>query len=132
MEEEIVRETGSTDFQSSANAGEVRIRRFSKPFANGVFLDEPVLRPGLRTTIPFYFNRASIEEGAKLPLHSHLEKEIWIVTRGRGNLSIEGKRHELNTGDIVYFGSGMLHELTNTGLGPLELVSLYWHQGDSQ
>ena len=54
---------------------------------------------------------------------SHEGEECGIVVRGRIELTVEGKRYDLKTGDGYYFESKRQHRFRNTGDEVCEIVS---------
>lgn len=104
------------------------VRKFPRPLAPGVTLNDLVLPPALGREMPFVLNTASVEAGAELPFHSHTQREIWVVASGHGVLNRGEDTFEIGEGDVVFFESGTPHHLRNTGEADLRLVSVYWQQ----
>jgi quercetin dioxygenase-like cupin family protein len=52
---------------------------------------------------------ALLEAGSKMPEHRHPQEQIVHVLAGRLNLIVEGKPHELSTGDSFYLASNVPH-----------------------
>jgi mannose-6-phosphate isomerase-like protein (cupin superfamily) len=102
-----------------------RLRKFRSPLCEGVNTEEPVFTGGLADA-PFGVKRCIVDVGASLPLDRHAEREVWVVTQGRGVLTYLGETSELQQGDMVAFDPDVPHEFSNTASEPFELVSIYW------
>jgi mannose-6-phosphate isomerase-like protein (cupin superfamily) len=64
-------------------------------------------------------------------VHSHTTSDnVYLVKRGEGTLTIEGKRHILREDDVVYIPAGMRHSLSNLGNSMLELFEIYAPAGE--
>lgn len=102
------------------------LRKFPRPLAEGVTLNDLVLGSALRHDMPFVLNTACVAVGAQLPLHSHPQHEIWVIMQGHGMLQRGDEELQISEGDVVYFDPDVEHQLTNTASVELELVSVYW------
>ncbi|MEV7190831.1 cupin domain-containing protein [Streptomyces sp. NPDC093510] len=102
------------------------VRKFGRPLAEGVTLNDLVLPRAIGRDMPFTLNTAVVDAGAELPLHSHPQHEIWVVSSGSGVLDRGEETFEIAAGDVVLFESGIEHHLTNNGPVELRLVSVYW------
>ena len=114
---------------ATSDSGTVRrgtVRKFGRPLAAGVTLDDLVLPRAQKEQMPFVLNTAQVEVGARLPLHSHSEREIWVITNGSGTLHRDAEAFDVCPGDVVLFQPGVEHELVNTCAEPIRLVSVYW------
>lgn len=66
-----------------------------------------------------------IPPGASIGTHEHIdEDEVYIVTRGTGELRDGEHATRVNAGDAVLTGSGGQHAIVNDGAEPLELVAM--------
>ncbi|GAA1938568.1 cupin domain-containing protein [Kitasatospora viridis] len=52
-------------------------------------------------------------------LHTRTE-EVYVILRGRGVVTLDGRPHDVAAGDAVLTGLGTRHGLRNTGTEPLE------------
>jgi quercetin dioxygenase-like cupin family protein len=52
---------------------------------------------------------ARLEAGSKMPEHRHPQKQIVHILEGRMRLIVDGKPHELVTGDSFYLASNVPH-----------------------
>ena len=58
-------------------------------------------------------------------MHSHAEpgrplEEIYVVTEGMGEMTVEDETYSVRVGDAVLASVGTRHDLRNTGEGPLK------------
>ena len=53
-----------------------------------------------------------------LQRHDHREEE-WTIVKGQGCVTLNGKRHEANVGDVFIIPVGAWHRLENIGKGAL-------------
>ena len=56
-----------------------------------------------------YQMRAELAAGSRLPEHAHPQEQIAHVIKGRMNLIVAGKPHELAAGDAFYLASNVPH-----------------------
>ena len=58
--------------------------------------------------------------------HSHAgQEEVYIFRSGSGEMEINEKRFEVNTGDIVFIEDGDFHRVHNTSDEELEFVCVF-------
>jgi methionyl-tRNA synthetase len=77
---------------------------------------------------PFGSSLAFIEVGGRTMLHSHDPAETFIICRGTGTISIDGRSESLTAGDVVYLPPGSVHELRNDSpTDELAFVSVFWN-----
>jgi quercetin dioxygenase-like cupin family protein len=60
------------------------------------------------------------------PPHQHPEEEILLVTKGSGEITIDGKSHAVASGAMMYCAGGRLHGIRNTGSEPLLFYFYKW------
>lgn len=83
-----------------------------------------------------FITRALIEPGKKTQLHSHFEKEFYLVVSGNGLLrsSLQSLKTDSNLsirkGDLVSVNAFSAHEILNQGQDDLEILSLTSSQKD--
>jgi mannose-6-phosphate isomerase-like protein (cupin superfamily) len=103
-----------------------KVRKFGRPLAPGVTLNDLVFPPSFGSSMGFTLNTAVVAIGAELPLHSHDQREVWVIMSGRGVLDRGEETFEIATGDVLLFEPNVEHHLTNVGAEELHLVSVYW------
>jgi quercetin dioxygenase-like cupin family protein len=52
---------------------------------------------------------ATLEPGSKMPAHQHPQEQIVHILSGRMKLIVDGKPHEMTTGDSYYLASNVPH-----------------------
>lgn len=55
-------------------------------------------------------------------VHPDPYEEVYYVLKGKGILTLGGKRHLIDSGSVVYIPAGMEHQIKNTGAGNLSLL----------
>jgi mannose-6-phosphate isomerase-like protein (cupin superfamily) len=64
---------------------------------------------------------ACLPPGAVSGEHLHTRtEEVYLILRGRGEVTLDGRPHRVAAGDAVLTGLGTRHGLRNTGTEPLE------------
>ncbi len=64
-----------------------------------------------------------VPPGSHIPPHRHATSvEVYVVVQGNCELVVNGERHELRPGDVILMEPGDVHELTNRGEEPFELL----------
>ncbi len=62
------------------------------------------------------FAQATFPPGAIAPAHSHSDMiEVFFIERGKAQIRVDGRRHELAAGSSIIIEAGERHELENTG-----------------
>lgn len=79
-----------------------------------------------QTPPPFEAIYFTIAPGFATPCNQHIETECWMIMKGQGQLTYDGKISHIKQGDIVYFEPNKSHTVTNTGTDTLLIYSLYW------
>ena len=77
---------------------------FHGPTHSGFVVDchETVLGPGVATHPP----------------HKHEHEEVIILVEGTVDAFLDGKTERAGAGSVFYFGSNLMHNVTNTGATP--------------
>ncbi len=68
-----------------------------------------------------------LEPGQNIPLHTHpYGQDSWTVIKGRGDyfLDANGSIQKIKTGDVVVARKGEPHGAINSGVEPLEFISV--------
>lgn len=61
------------------------------------------------------------------PPHQHPEEEIMMITEGRGEILVDGLRHSVGPGDMMYCEGNQLRGVKNTGSAPFVFYFYKWH-----
>lgn len=69
--------------------------------------------------------QATLEAGARLPLHIHKIEEAIIVLEGKGSVGLGGEKHPLKENCAILVPAGIKHEFHNDGDVPLKLLFMY-------
>lgn len=63
---------------------------------------------------------ARVAPGATTEAHRHLKtEEIYYILSGEGRMRLEDEWQPVGPGDAIAIPPGALHQITNTGAGPL-------------
>ncbi len=68
--------------------------------------------------------------GGQVPWHNQEQEEVYFVVEGVGEMCLGPERREVSAGQAVYIPSGVFHQLTNIGDGPLRMIYVYGPAGD--
>jgi len=72
-----------------------------------------------------------VPPGSHIPPHRHRTSvEVYVVTWGVCELFVNGERREMRPGDILLMEPGDVHELTNRGDEPFELLVFKTNAGE--
>jgi mannose-6-phosphate isomerase-like protein (cupin superfamily) len=68
---------------------------------------------------------ATLEPGQATERHHHREtEEIYLVTKGSGELEVDGERRRVRPGDAVLIPPGAWHTLDNDGTSELTILCM--------
>lgn len=71
--------------------------------------------------------RAVVEPGTCTAPHSHDEHELFLVTQGKGTISVDDEDQELTAGQAVLIPAGSTHTFANhQAADRLEFFNVYW------
>jgi mannose-6-phosphate isomerase-like protein (cupin superfamily) len=89
-----------------------------------------LINPGLGTEkVDVHLNRL-VPGGPGGKVHHHTEADnVYIVKRGEGTLTVEGKTYLIRENDVVYIPAGMKHALANRGSELFEIFEIYAPSG---
>ena len=89
-----------------------------------------LINPSLGTEkVDVHLNRL-IPGGPRGKRHHHSNADnVYIVKRGEGTLTVEGKAYRVRENDVVYIPAGMKHALANLGGDVLEIFEIYAPSG---
>jgi mannose-6-phosphate isomerase-like protein (cupin superfamily) len=69
--------------------------------------------------------RLILPPGSSIGLHPHeQEDEVYIICKGTGSVTEDGKTFPVNPGDSVLTGKGKSHSISNSGSDKLEIIAL--------
>ena len=72
-----------------------------------------------------HFNRL-LAGGPRGKRHHHTTADnVYIVKRGEGTLTVDGKTHIIRENDVVYIPAGMVHSLANLSDDVFEIFEIY-------
>ena len=75
---------------------------------------------------PFTLARFVVPPGVTTSPDTHDVREVWVIVRGEGVLTLDGEETRVRAGDVLYYESRQTHQLVNDGDEPVELVTLWW------
>lgn len=89
-----------------------------------------LIDPSLGTEkVDVHLNRL-IPGGPPGKVHHHTRSDnVYIVKRGEGTLTVEGKSYLIREDDVVYIPAGMKHSLANRSGGVFEIFEIYAPSG---
>ncbi|MGV9314507.1 class I tRNA ligase family protein [Streptomyces sp. NPDC003691] len=67
-----------------------------------------------------------VAPGQSSAAHQHDETEFFVIVAGRGEFSVDGRRHPAEPGVVALFEPFETHVLTNTGDTDLVFLTQYW------
>ena len=71
------------------------------------------------------FAEATLEPGQATERHLHrATEEIYLVTKGSGELEVDGERRRVRPGDAVLIPPGAWHTLENDGTSELTILCM--------
>lgn len=70
---------------------------------------------------------ASVRPGEATSPHSHDEEETFLIMSGRGVITVDGEREEVEAGDVIYLPRGSTHTLANASNDErLDFLTIFW------
>lgn len=83
-----------------------------------------------KSELPVAVQTWELPPGGFEGMHSHAEpgrplEEIYVVTEGMGEMTVEDVTYPVRVGDAVLAGVGTRHDLRNTGEGPLKVLVIW-------
>ena len=85
-----------------------------------------LINPSLGTEkLDVHLNRL-VPGGPRGKLHHHTNADnVYIVKRGEGTLTVEGRTYLIRENDVVYIPAGMTHSLANLSGSVFEIFEIY-------
>lgn len=99
--------------------------RFQRGRAHGGEREISFARVLERASGPLRFvDLAVLAPGADIGFHTHADdnEELYVVVEGRGLMSLDGDRFEVQPGDVILNRAGGSHGLKNIGGSELRIV----------
>ena len=93
---------------------------------DGMALSLYEMRRAGQPVAPVELSRWSLAPGADSGDDVHAVRELWLIAAGRGEMTCGGQRMEVVAGDVVSIEPHQPHRLVNTGLGLVEVFSVWW------
>jgi mannose-6-phosphate isomerase-like protein (cupin superfamily) len=89
-----------------------------------------LINPSLGTEkVDVHLNRL-VPGGPRGRVHHHTNADnVYIVKRGEGTLTVEGKTYLIRENDVVYIPAGMKHSLANLSTDVFEIFEIYAPSG---
>lgn len=81
-----------------------------------------LLGEGGTPTAKVTFGLAEIPVGGTWVLHHHAPPEVYYILAGEGRTEIDGVRHEIRAGSVIYIPGNARHLTVNTGSDPLRFA----------
>ena len=70
---------------------------------------------------------AIVPVGGETTIHSHDEKETFLILAGKGMMTVDGESQEMVKGDLVYLPAMSEHKILNiSDTEELEFLSIWW------
>jgi mannose-6-phosphate isomerase-like protein (cupin superfamily) len=80
---------------------------------------------GLTETLDLHHNTL-FAHGGQGRYHRHSKADnVYIVTKGKGELIADGVTHEISEGQVIFIPAGMPHSLGNPGDEPFGIFEIY-------
>jgi mannose-6-phosphate isomerase-like protein (cupin superfamily) len=73
----------------------------------------------------FVLGHVTIYPGGSVPLHSHVQEEVYIILSGHGKMHIDDQTADVKPGDYVYISPNANHLLKNTSKENMIMVFCY-------
>lgn len=70
----------------------------------------------------FYLRHYDIAPGLTTPLDQHIYEHEFFVLNGTGSYLCDGQTVPIKAGDAIWVQSNQVHQITNTGQEPLQIL----------
>ena len=77
--------------------------------------------PGLA----FVFRKRALHPGSGIGLHTQAEDEVYYVLSGKGEMTLDGERHDVTPGTAILTRTGSSHSLKQVGPDDLVIIITY-------
>ena len=88
-----------------------------------------------RLELRYSFAVARVAPGETTLLHRLVHSEVYHLLEGAGEMEVEGERHRVRAGDVIYVPPGAAQRIANTGEGELAFVCIVdpaWRAEDEE
>jgi len=75
--------------------------------------------------LPFVFRKRRLHPGSGIGLHKQSEDEVYYVLSGKGEMTLDGERHEIDAGTAILTRTGSSHSLKQIGAEDLVIIITY-------
>ena len=75
--------------------------------------------------LPFVFRKRALHPGSGIGLHMQTEDEVYYVLSGKGELTLDGERHDITPGTGILTRTGSSHSLKQVGPDDLVIIITY-------
>ncbi|MDI3254748.1 MAG: cupin domain-containing protein [Bacillota bacterium] len=103
------------------------IPSFAKPFdqlpvhTNGANASRPILNGVTHAGVHLEVHETTLAPGAMPhPSHHHVHEELFLISKGTVEVTIQGKSTTIGPGSAAFIHSGEEHGIRNTGQGPAQ------------
>lgn len=73
----------------------------------------------------FVMGYVELEPGGSVPMHDHVQEEVYYIVEGNGTIEVGNETREVKTGDAVYIPPNDPHCLTNTSTKQMTMMFVY-------
>jgi mannose-6-phosphate isomerase-like protein (cupin superfamily) len=83
----------------------------------------------------YSFAVARVAPGETTLLHRLVHSEVYHLLEGEGEMEVEGERHPVSAGDVLYVPPGAAQRIANTGAVDLAFVCIVdpaWREEDEE
>ena len=77
------------------------------------------------TGLPFVFRKRALHPGSGIGLHTQTEDEVYYVLSGKGEMTLDGDRHDITPGTAILTRTGSSHSLKQVGPDDLVIIITY-------
>ncbi|WP_018681970.1 cupin domain-containing protein [Actinokineospora enzanensis] len=89
-------------------------------------LDLALLHPWPGLATPFRGAWCVLRPGDRTDVHQHRERELFVAMSGRGEVLLDGERHELAAGDLMLLPADHDHHVHNPFDEDFAYYAIWW------
>ena len=75
--------------------------------------------------LPYVFRKRALHPGSGIGLHTQTEDEVYYVLSGKGEMILDGERHEMTPGTAILTRTGSSHSTKQLGADDLVIIITY-------